>query len=193
MGAGGITVNNQSIPIKDSVRILGYNQTRSNISTGHITSLVAKASWQLQRLHRFRSVPSKVKLYLYKALVRPLIEYPAVLLADSSETQIKRLQMVQKKALRFVYDIHWPDRATNASLHQRANVSDIKTRLEHLQARIFCKLQTAYLEKDSNVTVYKYSDFIIEKDRVFDPSNKMQLLLEKFNLVQIFSNQNDQL
>ena len=99
MGVGGITINDQSIPIKDSVRILGYIQTRSNISTGHITSLVTKATWQLQRLYRFRSVPSKVKLCVYKALIRPLIEYPAVLLADSSEGQIKRLQVAQNKAL----------------------------------------------------------------------------------------------
>ena len=188
MGAGGITINNQSIPIKDTVRILGYNQTRSNISTGHIASLVTKATWQLQRLYRFRSVPSKVKLYLYKALIRPLIEYPAVLLADSSEGQIKRLQVVQNKALRFVYDIRWPVTASNDSLHQRANIPDIKSRLEHLQARIFCKLQAKYLEKDSYVTVYKYSDFTIEEESVFEQRNTMKLLLQKFNLVQRFNN-----
>ena len=55
MGAGGITINNQSIPTKDSVKILGYNQTRSNISTGHITSLVTKANWQLQRLYTVKN------------------------------------------------------------------------------------------------------------------------------------------
>ena len=151
MGAGGITINNQSIPIKDSVKILGYHQTKSRIFTGHITSIVNKATWQLQRLYRFRSVPSKVKLYLYKALIRPLLECPAILLANSSEHQISRLQVVQNKALRFVYDIRWPDIPSNDTLHQRANIPDIKSRLEHLQSRIFNKLQAEYLEKDSYV------------------------------------------
>ena len=131
MVAGGITLNNQSIPIKELVKIMGYNQTRSTISTGHITSLTAKAPWQLKKLQRFRSVPSK--LYLYKALIKPLIEYLAILLADSSEIQIKRLQIIQYKALRFIYDVRWSVMATNDSLLQRTKITNIKTRLEHLQ------------------------------------------------------------
>ena len=76
IGAGGITVNNQAIPVKGSVKILGYNHSRSKLHSDHISSPVAKATNQLIKLRRFRHVPPKVKLYLYKALVRPLIEYP---------------------------------------------------------------------------------------------------------------------
>ena len=85
---------------------------------------------------------------------------------------------MQNKALRFVYDIRWPDIPSNDSLHQRANIPDIKSSFEHLQARIFCKLQAEYLEKDSYVPVYKCSDFTIKEESVFEHKNNENSLRE---------------
>ena len=181
MGAGGITVNNQAIPVKSSVKIFGYNHSRSKLHSGHISSLVAKASNQLIKLRRFRHVPPKVKLYLYKALVRPLIEYPAVLLADSSDNQINRLQVVQNKALRFTYDVKWYERITNVALHQRANVPYIKDRLSTLQqSTVFEKLQETYVDKELFLPSYKYSDFTIEAESFNPQSNEVKHLLDRF-------------
>ena len=183
-GAGGISVNDQPIPVKDGVKILGYNHTKSKIHAGHISSLVAKANRHLQQLRRFRHVPSKVKLYLYKALVRPLMEYPAVLLADSSRPQINKLQVVQNKALRFAYEVRWQDRITNDALHQRANLAYIQDRLSKLQSSVFRKIRETYLDRELFPPTYKYSDFRIETESFYPQRNEVNLLLERFALLQ---------
>ena len=92
----------------------------------------AKALTQLHKIKRFISAPPKIKLHLYKALVRPILEYPAPLLVNSAKSSIHKLQLVQNKALRFIYNVKWNDFTTTDSLHKRANILTIQDRLKQL-------------------------------------------------------------
>ena len=111
-------------------------------------------------------------------------EFQAVLLADSSNNQMKRLQVVQNKALHFAYDVRWPRRVTNDALHQIVNVLYIHDRLSTLQSTVFKKLHEAYVDKEQFPPSYTYSNFRIEAESFYPQSNEVKRLLGRFALSQ---------
>ena len=55
--------------------------------------------------------------------------------------QIQKLQKVQNKALRIVYNTKWEEFITNQTLHNRANIEYLKDRLLNLQEKAIGKLK----------------------------------------------------
>ena len=170
---GGITVNNENITTKETIRILGYNYNRTSTHTVHIKQLVHKASFNLTKLHRFRSAPTKIKLQLYKTLIRPLLEYPSIILANTSQYQLNKLQIIQNKALKFIYNTHWTDFTTNAQLHNRANLETISDRLHKLQNKALDKAKQLCDNTQDRDVIYKYSDYTIDIEPYNDPPDTL--------------------
>ena len=132
-----------------------------------------KAITQLTKLYRFNSAPHKVKLHLYKTLIRPILEYPPAQLASTSKKDITSLQKVQNKALRFVYDAKWHDFTTNETLHKRAKIDTIQERLHHLKEKLINKIVDIHF--DNHFTpVYKLSDYTITDQPINPRSNKVR-------------------
>ena len=160
--AGGIIVNNIPINVNNSVKILGCLFSCSSSFKPQCSCNAARARAQLSKLLRFKNAPINVKLYLYKVLIRPILEYPPVLLADASKTSIKLLQSVQSKALRFVYDVKWDDFVSNVTLHNRAGIDLMQDRLKSLQDRVHVKFKDIYFNDDPPPFVYRFSDFSLD-------------------------------
>ena len=113
--------------------ILGFQHTKHTSHVAHVDKLKHKATLNLHKLYRFKHAPSHIKLTLYKTLIRPLLEYPPIMTATASDTQTNKLQIIQNKALRFIYNIHWQDHVTNNSLHHRSKLAPVKDRLVYLR------------------------------------------------------------
>ena len=65
----------------------------------HINKLVTKAAQCVGLLRRIcRDVPRQCLEILYKAMIRPLLEYGAILYDGSPDSQVKRLEDVQRQA-----------------------------------------------------------------------------------------------
>ena len=93
-----IIVDNHLIPFNNNCKILGFTFNSQGF-VPHIRQRLFLANNNLRKLKRFKGLSTKSYLYLYKTLVRPILEYPAVLLSLTRKSNLSKLQAVQNKAL----------------------------------------------------------------------------------------------
>ncbi len=96
-------INNNIIPYKNCGTTLGLKITSTGMNK-HVDVFTTKGNIALQELQRFRNLSTKTKLHLVKAFMLPIILYPIILLVTISNKNIQKLQSLQNKALRFVYN-----------------------------------------------------------------------------------------
>ena len=182
--AGGINIRNNTITTKENIRILGFQHGKQKTFPHHMNQLIHKATYNLHKLYRFKTAPPKIKLILYKTLIRPLMEYPSILLPQASNTNINKLQTIQNKALRFIYNTHWTDFISNNTLHVRANLETVKGRLIRLRDKAFQRYYNTITDEQGMNAVYIYSDYIIDEEPYFQPTNKLKSVYERLNIVE---------
>lgn len=95
---GYLDLNYTNINYTKEGRLLGLKITNTG-TAGHVKERRAMARKMLTKLKRFSGCPERVKLHLYKALVRPIIEYPPIPLHTISRTPWHQLQGIQNKAV----------------------------------------------------------------------------------------------
>lgn len=81
-------------------------------------------------LWRFNTLPQRIKLHLIKAFVRPITTYAPIPMITVSNTNIKKLQTIQNKGLRFAYDERYPYTRNSKTLHE---ISDLEPINYHTQ------------------------------------------------------------
>lgn len=117
--------------------------------------MVVRATVQLGRLYRFRNAITKTTLHTYKTLIRPIISFSPLALSLTAKTRQRYLQIIQNRALRWYYRIHWQDFATNESLHTLANVPPVTIYHHHLADKLIHQLTDAlqqYTDKFNDMT-----------------------------------------
>ena len=119
---------------------LGVELSHNLKWTKHIDNITAKANQALWFIRRnLWRCPTTVKQQMFYALVRPILDYASVVWDPHTTSDIQRLEMIQRKAARFV---------TNNYKRTEGTVTDILSKLEwpSLQQR----------RKDSRlITMYK--------------------------------------
>ena len=145
---GGININNSPLLITNTIKILGHQYNFSNNSTSHISNIIPKAKLNLGKLYRFKSAPPKIKRHLYLALIRPLLEYPSTQIAASGITNIKKLQRIQNKAIRFITNTRLREMKTCKDLHEQIKLDPMNIRLNKLKVKQLHKIQATYCPKD---------------------------------------------
>ena len=136
-----VRVDNQIIPYSKTATILGLTISSRGISP-HMGQRIKKAQGQIQRLKRFRKISPDIKLHLYKTLVRPIMEYPAIPICITAKSNIKKLQVVQTKALRAaINDRRLIHGRSNEDVHQLTSFEAMNTRLHELASRTWQKLE----------------------------------------------------
>ena len=113
----------------------------------HLSDRNKSAKGQSQKLRRFANLIENTKLHLYKALVRPILEYPVIPNALASRTQIINMQRIQNQNLRLVAKNTDNRDKTIQQLHEHYNVEAVNVRL-HRQAN---KLWNKFQLKETNV------------------------------------------
>ena len=101
----------------------------------HINALVKKANTAYKSILRFNSAPEKVKLTLYKSIIRPTFEYAPLPSFRSRKCNLEKLQKLQNKSLRFVNGSRLLDFVPNTVLHQKFSIDNVKERLYNLAKR----------------------------------------------------------
>ena len=135
-----LTVEGTRVPYATEGKLLGLRMTNQGCSrqARHNRNL---AGVTLTKLRRFSAFPNKIKLHLYKTLVRPQLEYPAVPLHVASPTSMGGLQAVQNRALQWVHGVRWPAPQLSArELHLTYKVEPLNCRLWRLARRIWERL-----------------------------------------------------
>ena len=97
-------------------RSLGYGH--------HITMKKASCLRTLMKLNRFRNLSLRRKRHLYLALIRPILIYPAIPLHIERNSHLRKLQVIQNKALRFIVQ-PGTHHITAEELHRRADLEPL--------------------------------------------------------------------
>ena len=87
-----IHTDNTQVQTTNTVKILGYTFNFIKTSSTHIANITQKAKMNIHKLYRFKTAPAKIKKHLYKALIRPILEYPATQINSTDITNKHKIQ-----------------------------------------------------------------------------------------------------
>ena len=113
-----ILIDDKQIDYSRNAKILGLTYSTNGILP-QVTARRAMTMKTLDRLLRFRQLSPRNKRRLYLTIVRPQLIYPIIPLNTISNSSHRKLQRVQNRALRFIDNVHWTDRITSTTLHDR--------------------------------------------------------------------------
>ena len=135
-----IRINNNIIEHQRKAKILGLTIGTTGLSE-QVQNRRNIASNTLRKLRRFDGVSTDTYLRLYKTLVRPQLEYPAILMARVSRANIAKLQSIQNRALRRALRQRPPYFNTIEELHQQLGMEPLNTRLHRLATKTWQSLE----------------------------------------------------
>ena len=135
-----VEIENRQINFANECSILGLKLKRTG-TVSHLTERIHKAKTQTQKLKRFINLETKTKMHLYKALVRPILEYPVIPNALASNTQMSNMQKIQNRNLRIINKNDNNDSTTMKQLHDHYNIEPINTRLFKAAQKLWNKFQ----------------------------------------------------
>ena len=135
-----INVEGRLIPFSNEVKTLGLTLKRTGI-VAHINNRVLQAKLQTNKLKRFNELREKTKLHLYKALIRPILEYPIIPNAIAPRTNMLKMQRVQNKNLRNI-SRYTDNRDKNVKeLHETYNMEPLNIRFYTAVNKLWSKLE----------------------------------------------------
>ena len=108
----------------NNVKILG---TKINTKL-EIKEIIRKAHIETFKYHKMlTSINIKLnnKIIIYKIYIRPILLYNCQTWSPS-ESDLKSLEVFERKFLRKIYRIFYPSRISNENLKKKTNVEDIK-------------------------------------------------------------------
>ena len=138
--AANIVIDNTPIPYSNDAKLLGLTFKRNNFYVKQVDSNVNRARAELKKLARFRYLKTKLKVRLYKTLILPLLTYPVVPLNICSKTQIKRLQVIQNDAIRWIKNERWPAACPLDLRHQELKIEPLDLRIRRLAEGVWNKI-----------------------------------------------------
>lgn len=145
-----INIAGRNINYSPSGTILGLKINKRGI-VPHIKQRCKLATISLKKLKRFSKLTPRTKLHLYKALVLPIVEYPAIPLNIINNNNKYKLQSIQNKALRWAAGDRPPYDTTVQQLHQRFNMETINVRNFNQSFKVWETLRTHQQETVDNI------------------------------------------
>lgn len=107
--------------------------------TSHINNICASSFRKLGFLrYKLKTAPSHVKLLAYNTLIRPKLEYGCMAWDPYLKKDVNKLEMVQRKAVRFIFNAYRRIDSPSA-LMAANNISTLENR------RLFARLRFLYL------------------------------------------------
>ena len=140
----GVIVRDTLLPIAEPLKILGYHLHPHLFESCHINSISHRAKSELSKLYRFQTAPEFIKKRLYLTLIRPILEYPCLEVHSASLSLLRKLQVVQNKALRFITNTTWRDFVSSEALHLRLKLDPMNIRLFSLAYKTQFKMRDMY-------------------------------------------------
>ena len=134
-----IIVEGTRLQYSQTGKVLGLTLKR-NGSSAHAKERVRQAGAQLTRLRRFNRLETKTKIHLYKALIRPILEYPPVPLHTISKTQKLNIQKIQNRAI--LWATNNPRGTALEPLHEALNLEAMNKRTERQAKKCWERLET---------------------------------------------------
>jgi hypothetical protein len=136
-----LRLNGQIINEVKTHKHLGLTFNTTLTWTDHIGNLVSKSSQCIGLLRRIsRDVPRQCLEILYKAMIRPLLEYADVVFDGCSDTNAQRLESTQRQAALTCTGAY--KHTSHTKLLQELGWTDLALRRKHHRLGIMYKIQT---------------------------------------------------
>ena len=135
-----ITIDGNVIPYSNYGKVLGVKIGTSGYNK-HIQETADKGKRALRELQRFYDLPHRIKLHLVKAFIRPILTYAPIPSITVSNSNLKKLQVIQNRGLRFAYNERYPYTRNTKTLHELANIEPINYTVYVQADKIFDKLR----------------------------------------------------
>ena len=165
VGSPDLKLAGTKITKSDCVRFLGLYWDSKLSWNGHIARFKAKCMKDLNLLRAVSTeewgTDSEIIMRLYRAIIRPKIDYGSIVYGAASENLIKQLDTIQNEAMRI---------STGAfkstpikSLKVLANEMDLGKRREEQLLRYYCKIKGHFQNSayqcivDGNLELYFWS------------------------------------
>ena len=141
----------------DIATYLGVLINKSLSFSDHIQGTVSKANKKLGFLKRnLKRCPSAMKKTAYLSLVRSGLEYSAAIWDPYHDSEVKAIEMVQNRAIRWIHGIGPRERCSISELRAQLKLDTLESRRHQLRLSLFYKI----VHRDVAVTT---KDLGIEK------------------------------
>lgn len=174
-------INNVAIRTVDKFKYLGVvidSKLTWNAHVQYVVSASLRKLWLIK--HRLKHCTSRTKLAAYTTLIRPLLEYADAVWDPHTKTGVNNIESVQKKALRFIYNIY----------NRRVSITDLRTRsgLPSLEfRRRLHRLQTLFnIVNKQTKWIPTYTSILIKQEKP-DASTAKRLWCHRLKLLLIAS------
>lgn len=145
-------VNNVPLTVVNEQKYLGVTLTHDLRWDSHVANVTSAALRRLFFLRRrLRQAPPETKILAYNTFVKPALEYANVTWFPYTNTLIQKLEIVQRKAIRFIYNKY---RTTDSptELLKKAEILTLKQRAKVARQKILYKL----VNEQINIDISKY-------------------------------------
>ena len=135
-----LIVEGEQIEYSNKGKVLGLKIGKRGIIP-HVNERIQSANRQLTKIKRFGLLPEGQKAHLYKALIRPILEYPPIPLDTISTSQKLRLQRVQNKAVRWIKGFTPPYTETVEDMHMELGLDPLNVRIHRMSRRAWQRIE----------------------------------------------------
>ena len=137
-----IQIEDQTIVYSKKAKIVGLNFKSRNFFIEQVNENIRNANSELKRLYRLRYLNKKLKCRLYKSKVLPYLTYASVPLNICSKSQMKRLQVIQNKGIRWITNRYYPNICNIDEQQALLKIEPISQRINKLAQNIWYKIET---------------------------------------------------
>ena len=169
------TIHGHTLEEVSSAKYLGVTLQKNLSWNTHIDSTAKKANNTRAFLQRnLQQYPRKTKELCYKTLVRPIMEYASVVWDPFTEDNIRKLEMVKRRAARMVYSDYRRTSSVTPML-QQLQWTNLQER--RAQAKVIMVYRIVYDLVDIPVS----SQLPYSRKRKCRPSDSARFVLDVFN------------
>jgi hypothetical protein len=145
----------------------------------HFENMSSKASRLLGMLSRvLSSADTKTRKVAYDTIVRPVVEYGCQAWDPYLKKDIKKLERIQNRALRFIFKIK--GKVSFAKLRSDTSIPSLSERRRDLRHKLFFKAKSNGVLKDTHNSAPKQRYHTRQPKDLFTPSIKTNALFHSF-------------
>ena len=126
-GQPAIRISGEMIPYKDNTKILGTIFDSKLKFNKHLESRIKIAKYTKTKLTRFRTISTKLQIYLFNTLVLPQVLFSIIPILYAGKTALQKIQIIQNKSLRQIFCVRWDEFVKNIDIHKTHNIQQIST------------------------------------------------------------------
>lgn len=149
------TINGTPLNKVEEHKYLGVTLTSELKWDKHISNIISKALRKLFFLKRSLALATKsTKLLAYTSFVRPVLEYANTVWFPHTQTNISKLESIQRKAVRFIHNKY---RRTDSPTHllTQSGLRTLSTRAKHARLKFLFQL----LKNNYRIDTSRYISF----------------------------------